>query len=146
MKTVIGRTQIDCRSNAEFIERFTEPFSIAIEHYIKVQLPMFTLDYDRADWNNYALSNGGFYIAPDVLHVLDFNTFNKNHTFISGDAAGVVITLMALDDLIPYFSDDTVKRLYGFDVAPLVVAQAHLQEYAHSHREASAILALTSTF
>jgi hypothetical protein len=61
-------------------------------------------DYQSAPWHYYELSNGGFYMAPDLQHSLTLaipdNYFEKlNYVFhgrVSADVAGVIVTLFTL--------------------------------------------------
>lgn len=79
----------------------------------------------------YTLSNGGFYMAPDlknpVLLAVDGNGFEGE---MSPDAAGIVASLFALCSLAAQTEEDQHIELYHA-----------LRAYALEHAEARLILA-----
>ena len=92
--------------------------------------------YLSAPWNYYELSNGGFYLAPimDPVH-LDVAD-SGYHGTMSSDAAGIVVTLFVLRDLVNY------TRRHP-DCETLLDRLHLLRAFAHEHAEADAILAAT---
>jgi len=73
--------------------------------------------YDDGVWNYYTLSNGGYYMAPDIGNAclpvrIDDNGFEYS---MSPDAAGIVACLFTLDQLIHEVEDGRdglVKQYY----------------------------------
>lgn len=70
-------------------------------------------DYNGGYWHFYTLSNGGFYMAPDIKGplrlVVDGNYFSGD---LSADAAGIVATLFALCQLANETENDRIIDLY----------------------------------
>lgn len=86
-------------------------------------------DYQGGYWHYYWLSNGAFYMAPDVatkLRLVWANNFFDGE--MSADAAGIVATFYGLNHLISITHNDRlIERYYG------------LWEYVDHHPEASLI-------
>jgi hypothetical protein len=86
-------------------------------------------DYCGGYWHFYTLSNGGFYMAPDIKRSLrlfvDGNYFNDD---LSADAAGIVATLFALNQLAQESRSEQIISFYY-----------QLIEFASSHPEACKI-------
>lgn len=92
-------------------------------------------DYKGADWHYYTLSNGGFYMAPDLDEKLPLsipgNWFSRH---VSPDAAGIIATLFALSQLIA----ENGHRMEGNRFIDFFHS---LREFALSHSERELILA-----
>jgi len=92
-------------------------------------------NYDGGVWNYYTLSNGGYYMAPDMgdtcLTVrVDGNGFEGS---MSPDAAGIVTSLFVLDQVI-----HEVKTKYGRD---FLVGQYYcLLNFVTYHPERNSII------
>jgi Antirestriction protein len=90
-------------------------------------------DYGGGFWNFYTLTNGGFYMAPASdkrMHLeVDGNGFSGQ---VSADAAGIVATLFALNQLAAEMADthagDVLSERYHF-----------LRDFVSSHPEAASI-------
>lgn len=82
-------------------------------------------------WKFYTLSNGGYYMAPHVetpMHLsVSGNWFEGE---LSGDAAGIVVTLFALSALSIETHIERIGDLFHL-----------LRDYAIEHAEARSILA-----
>jgi Antirestriction protein len=86
--------------------------------------------YRGANWRFYELSNGGFYMAPELERIELQVPGNKFRTFVSADAAGIVACLFAFDRIC---CQHHYKELADyFD---------RLLEFASRHPEAKKILA-----
>lgn len=88
-------------------------------------------DYTGGRWEFYDLSNGGFYMAPDVegkLHLAwPGNWFSGD---MSADAAGIVACLFAINSLLWDAPSEKLEHAYYA-----------LREFAYEHAEAQLILA-----
>lgn len=86
-------------------------------------------DYQGGYWHYYWLSNGAFYMAPDIsskLRLVWANNFFDGE--MSADAAGIVATLYGLNHLTCIACNEMLAdRYYG------------LRAYADEHPEASLI-------
>ena len=89
--------------------------------------------YSGGYWHYYTLTNGGFYMAPELSERLrlevDGNGFSGE---MSADAAGIVATLFALGQL--------AAEIEGTDAADALIDRYHfLREFVDGHAEARAI-------
>ena len=91
--------------------------------------------YDGGFWQYHELTNGGFYMAPDLGCKLSFKVDGNGFSGdMSADAAGVVVTLFALSQL--------AAEVAGTDAADALIDRFYfLREFAHGHAEAGAIFA-----
>ncbi|QXW20371.1 antirestriction protein (plasmid) [Comamonas aquatica] len=91
-------------------------------------------DYTGGLWEFYELSNGGFYMGIEHERFDVFVPGNGFEGNMSGDAAGIVATIFALDNII--------SQLYEtFDVDYLVEHKYRLIDFSRSHPEAAMITA-----
>jgi len=88
-------------------------------------------DYQGAYWHFYELSNGGFYMAPDVSEPFRIEVMGNGYRGrMSADAAGITACLFAYSHLSFRFRDGPFGDHYGW-----------LLDFAADHAEAGAILA-----
>lgn len=89
--------------------------------------------YNGAYWHYYTLSDGGFYMAPNLAHRLEIEVDgNGFRGELSADAAGIVATLFTLGQL--------AAETAGTDAADALIDRYHsLAAFAGSHPEAAAI-------
>lgn len=87
--------------------------------------------YHGAYWHMYALSNGGFYMAPDD-DPFDVRCPNGYEGTLSADAFGIVTALYAFSHLS--FGDKAIARTYARHYH-------RLRDFASEHEEAAAIFA-----
>lgn len=96
--------------------------------------------YDGSPCRFYELSNGGFYMAPEM------KTLEVERGHVSGDAAGIIITLCALADCL-------MKRINTREAATTEQGKAYtpddeklysqyyaLRDYAQEHTESAMII------
>ena len=90
-------------------------------------------DYNGGFWNYYELSNGGFYLAPELTGQLCLEVDGNGYSGeLSADAAGIVATLFTLGQLA---ADNQ-----GTDVADVLIDRYHfLRDFARDHAEAAEI-------
>jgi len=109
-------------------------------HYLQGEALVYTVtrkhtaEYEGGYWNYYALSNGGYYLAPDLgdepLTIsVPGNSFKGE---LSPDATGIVSTLFALGILMQEVETDEHPHL--------VEQYDRLKEFACEHPEYKAIL------
>ena len=93
---------------------------------------MIAPEYSGGYWDFYALSNGGFYMAPDSDQSFQVICENGFEGKLSGDALGITVCLYAYSHLS--FSDNQ-------ELAEICANQYHwLREYMFEHNEARGIL------
>ena len=89
-------------------------------------------DYKGAYWEFYSLSNGGFYMAPDLDKLYKVSCINGYEGKLSADALGITACLYAYSHLS--FSNNKA-------FAAICAKHNHcLREYMLEHAEANAIL------
>jgi hypothetical protein len=106
-------------------------FPLMVEPYTFDSAGALSEDYDGGYWEFYALSNGGFYMAPtgrESFHVVCANGFDGD---LSADAFGITSCLYAYS-LLSFAADEKL--------AEESTRQYHLlRDYAGQHAEAAAI-------
>ena len=124
-----------CVPDEEWLSTVTRHFGgyqLAVEEAVHGWLQEVSEDY-RGPWRTYELSNGGLYMAP-VLESAQIRVASNGYRGrLSGDAAGVLISLFALNHLFLQFHNDTLARHF-----------VQLMELAAQHAEASAIVWATN--
>ncbi|WP_299945665.1 antirestriction protein [uncultured Microbulbifer sp.] len=89
-------------------------------------------DYNGGYWHFYTLSNGGFYMAPEVNEPMRLQVVgNYFDGELSSDAAGIVTTLFAIQTI--------ASRAKGADKDRLIDRYYLLQNFASEHPESAAI-------
>ena len=90
-------------------------------------------DYEGAYWHFYELSNGVFYMAPDVSEPFRIEVMGNGYRGrMSADAAGITACLFAYSHLSFRFRDGPFGDHYAW-----------LLDFAADHAEAAVILAAT---
>jgi hypothetical protein len=88
-------------------------------------------DYQGGYWHFYDLSNGGFYMAPEVSESLRIEVLGNGYRGrMSADAAGITTCLFAYSHLSFRFRDGPFGNHYAW-----------LLDFAADHAEARSILA-----
>jgi hypothetical protein len=95
-------------------------------------------DYTGGYWNFYELSNGGFYMALSGEKRFQFDSLNYAQEEVSADAAGVIVTMFALNAIIngivyeeeTDLSENFIERYY------------RLRDFAAEHAESRKIFGL----
>jgi hypothetical protein len=128
--TAITATLVTAGARTAFLPR------VAGRHYLRAEQSVYNYmdylapDYTGGFWNYYDLSNGGFYMAPQLdgrMRVeVDGNGYSGE---MSADAAGIVACLFMLCGLAAKTHDDTIIDRYH-----------QLRAFACEHAEASQIL------
>ncbi|WP_199097152.1 antirestriction protein [Dyella sp. ASV21] len=86
-------------------------------------------DYHGGMWNFYDLSNGGFYIAPADYETLHIEVMTNGYEgTMSGDAAGIVASLCAINHLCWRQPSEHHNRMFYA-----------LRDFARQHAESAAI-------
>lgn len=111
-----NRVNARCLGELERLEVLPALFgshAVRFEMYVFGWMRRLAPDYDGAHWGMYRLSNGGFYMAPTSkpTYVLSVDT-NQFEGTLCADAAGIVATLFALNQLTWEFQDASFADLY----------------------------------
>ena len=111
---------------------FGSDFPFRIEPTIFTFADRLSADYTGGLWDFFALSNGGFYMAPTSPRAFQVRCENGFEGELSACAFGVTACLYAFSHL----------SFAGGDLAETCAAQYHLlREHMLDHREARSILA-----
>ena len=121
---------------ADFVDAlFGIHFPTQLEPYVFAVASQLSVDYGGAYWHFYALSNGGFYMAPDDDAPFTVRSENGYEGALSADAFGVTACLYAYSRL-SFTAGDRIAE---------VCARHHhlLREFMMEHAEVEAILGAT---
>ena len=115
---------------------FGAMFTTRVEPYVFGIARSLSPDYDGGYWEFYALSSGGFYMAPAADAVFHVRCESGYEGTMSGDAFGITCCLYAYSHLSfagpPALAEECARQYHG------------LREYTLAgHAEARAILAAT---
>lgn len=94
-------------------------------------------DYKGGYWNFYELSNSGFYLAPKATRTFLMASPNYATEEVSADAAGIIATIFALNELM-FIMDDGGDS--GID--DIITRYYALRDFAAEHPESSKIFAI----
>lgn len=127
----IVATLVDDENRLDFLPTFFGPrFMLHGETLIYAWMRKLCSAYNGGYWKFYTLSNGGFYMAPakesNLAMVIASNGFEGE---LSADAAGIIATLFALNQLATeqdgsHLGDVLTNRYH------------HLRNFAKNHAEA----------
>ena len=107
-------------------------FPLRLEPTVFHMAGMLSDQYQGGSWEFYALSNGGFYMAPEANTIFTVTSENGFEGPMSGDALGITACLYAYSHLS--FAQNSLGELCA--------RHYHwLREYALDHSEAGAIFA-----
>jgi hypothetical protein len=98
--------------------------------FVSVRMRHLSAEYRGGFWQFFELSNGGFYMAPEVDHLHLSAVGNGYEGRVSADAAGITACLYALSHLPFDIPDDRIVSHYY-----------QLGDFAAEHAEAAAIFA-----
>lgn len=129
-ENVIIANEVDDEQRLDFLpEFFGSNLMLVGENYIYDTLHKLCKDYSGGYWKFYTLSNGGFYMAPNMSGKLTMMVHgNYYEGEVSSDAAGIIATLFALCAFCHKFQTDRYIDLYQ-----------HLRDYVSFHPESSEI-------
>lgn len=133
-ETSITRTTLDDGQRMAVPARlFGVHFPTRVEPFVFGLARTLSKDYDGGLWEFYALSNGGFYLAPSGEHRFAVRCGNGHEGEMSADAFGITCCLYAYSHLsfgAPRAMAETCAEQYHL-----------LREHMLEHDEARAILA-----
>jgi hypothetical protein len=125
-----------CRRAEHVAGVFGAAFPFVIEPRIFITAESLSHSYRGGCWEMYALSNGGFYMAPETDRLFPVSAANGFEVEMSADAFGITVCLYVFS--LASF-DRRKPRLAG-----ACAGHFHLlREFAADHPEAAAILGAT---
>ena len=112
-------------------EYFGVYFPLQLEPFIYAMTSRLSDDYSGGYWQFYTLSNGGFFMTPDISGRLQVVSENGYEGFMSADALGITACMYAYSHLS--FGDS--------EFAGICADQYHwLREFMFGHAEVTEIL------
>lgn len=129
-RTPITAQQVAEDARIEVLPRHFGRQMLRVEDAVYTFLRHLAVEYRGGFWQFYELSNGGFYMAPQVEPLRVKVSANGYDGQMSADAAGITACLFALSHLSFCIPDETITRHFHL-----------LRDFALEHVEAAAILA-----
>jgi antirestriction protein len=115
---------------SEVLPRHFARYMVAVEDSVYMYMHRLVPEYRAVYWHFFELSNGGFYMAPD-MQTLNVRSLTSAQTReMSADAAGIAACLLAFRELSSQIQNGVMARHYF-----------QLRDFAQSHAEAEEILA-----
>ena len=118
-------------------KHFGERLMIVAENLVYDNMRRLCAEYDGGYWHYYELSNGGFYMAPDIsapMHLVHAD--NHFDGEMSADAAGIVACMYAINQLCHVEDEEVAEKM--------VNAYHLLREFANQHAEGGLIYGATN--
>ena len=134
--STITRELVPDRQRADFVHGlFGIAFPMQLEPYVFNIADALSEQYKGAFWSFYALSGGGFYMAPDDDRDFNVRCENGYEGTMSADAFGITCCLYAFSHL-SFTANGEIAKVYA--------SSYHvLREFAMNHAEVAAIVAAT---
>ena len=128
----IVATVVPEEDRLEFLPRHFGKEMLTIENYLYAQFGNLCPTYTGGYWHFYDLSNGGCYLAPSRETYLLVHGDNYFEARVSGDAAGIIVSLFTFSHVSFLLEDDPL--------GPRIADYFHLlRDFAADHPEASLI-------
>lgn len=130
IKEPIALLKVTESAKNNFLPRNFRNYMISVEHSVYNHMYRLSNDYVGGGWDYFDLANGGAYMAPqggESYRVAEQN--NHASAKLSSDAAGILATLWALNDLMCTLEEDWAIEKY----------QA-LRDFAMEHKEGPLIM------
>jgi hypothetical protein len=133
METHVTRELVPDAQRSDHVgQLFGVHFPMQLEPVIYYITESMATDYKGGYWDFYKLSNGGFYMAPDIEQPFRVSCQNYYTGTLSGDALGIVACLYAYSHL-SFTPNEALGRMYA--------RHYHLlREYMMEHPEVAEIL------
>lgn len=128
---VITATEVtDANQRLNFLPTFFgRNLMLVGENYVYNMMGKLSKSYTHGDWRYHMLSNGGFYMAPQMSEKMSVCwPMNYYEGEVSADAAGIIATLYALVLLTEQFQSEHFLELYN-----------RLRDYVYYHPERNEI-------
>ena len=133
MENIVTRELVpEARRSDHVGDLFGLHFPMQLEPFIYGITEQLSIDYRGGYWLFYALSNGGFYMAPDSEKTFAVSCENYYQGVLSADALGIVVCLYAYSHL-SFTPNGRLGRMYA--------RHYHLlREYMCEHPDVAEIL------
>lgn len=125
-------TVVQDENRLEFLPRHFGRHMMTVERFVYSQFANLCSSYRGGYWHYYDLNNGGCYLAPSGETYSLVHERNYFDATVSGDAAGIIVSLFAFSHLSFILEDDPV----GYRLADYFHL---LRDFASTHPEAELI-------
>jgi hypothetical protein len=126
-------TLVPEKDRLNFLPRHFGKHMLTVEHALYAQFAKLCPTYTGGYWHFYDLSNGGCYLAPSHERYPLVHADNFFEATVSGDAAGIIVSLFTFSHLSFLLEDDP----FG----PRIAHYFHLlRDFAGDHPEAGLIV------
>ena len=113
METKVTRELVPETLRSEHVgELFGIHFPLQLEPFIYTVTGQMAPDYKGGYWQFYALSNGGFFMAPDTEKTFGIACRNGYQGQVSADALGIICCLYAYSHL-SFSANEKIGRMYA---------------------------------
>ncbi len=126
---VASRVPHNCTS--PILPKYFPNTFVVVENSVYAFMNKLCKHYSGSVWEFHELSNGGFYMSPDINDLCDVEVpfGNRYEGKMSADAIGITVCLY----VYTYMAEDHPESNFGDHYW-------HLRHYAHEHKEVAAIL------
>lgn len=132
LSPVVTATKLTGHSRMCAIPRYFSAYMGAVEPAIYSVMGEWCENYTGAYWHFFKLSNGGFFMAPELKEPIELiNAQNYASEKVSQEAAGIALCLVAYNRLVWKYRDPVFDSAFH-----------KLREYALAHREMESIFRL----
>lgn len=125
----IVATAVPESQRLEFLPRHFGKRMLQVENYIYRRFSTLCKDYRGGYWEFVNLSNGGCYFVPSGQQFHIEQTNNCFDGTVSGDAAGIIVTLYAMSELAFQYEDEEI----------FATRFHQLRDFAGTHAESALI-------
>jgi hypothetical protein len=131
VRSIVAQRVPEGEETSEVLSRHFAHHLLKVEDSIFMVMQRLVPEQHAAAWHFYELSNGGFYMAPDLHVVLRVrNLVTGDYREMSADATGLAVSLLAFRHLSTQMRSDVMVRHYY-----------QLRDFVLAHPEAKEILA-----
>lgn len=134
----IKASQVPEGDRLSFLPKHFGKLMMKFEGTVYLWMRRLSTDYTGGYWNFYELSNGGFYMALSGEKRFQFDSPNYAQEEVSADAAGVIVTMFALNAIINGIAYEEETDLSENFIEGYYL----LRDFAAEHAESRKIFAL----
>ena len=135
----IEASQVKEERRMAFLLRHIGPrWASSFEQLLNQWMKRLSCDYSGDYWNYFELSNGGFYLTPSATKktfLMTSTNFAREN--VSADAAGIIVTMLALTELMGIMD---CKGDGGLD--NIIERYNSLRDFAIEHHERERIFSI----
>ncbi|MEJ1961063.1 MAG: antirestriction protein [Gammaproteobacteria bacterium] len=127
-RAITAQLIVNHEQKAELLPRHFARYMLTVEDSIYMFAQRIVPEFRAVYWHFFELSNGGFYMAPDVDPIQARNLTSAQFRDMTGEALGIAACLLAFRELSSQIQNGVMARHYF-----------QLREFAVEHAEAREI-------